>query len=229
MVPSLNITVVEDHDFLRDVIVDLLKKHGHDVHGLFCAEEVDDDPRNGLTDLYIIDLNLPGEDGLSLAKRIRQTHPKSGIVMVTARDKLDDKIKGYESGADVYLAKPVDPQELLAVVTAFSRRFATELEESGALRCDASSMILSGPSGQVSLTNSELILVSHLAKAPGRMLERWQLMEAAGNGGEPISSASLEVRLAGLRQKLAAVCEVRPLIQSVRMVGYRLCVPVVVL
>jgi DNA-binding response OmpR family regulator len=149
MVPSLNITVVEDHDFLREVIVDLLTKHGHDVHGHFCAEEVDDDPRFGLTDIYIIDLNLPGEDGLSLARRIRSAHPKIGIVMVTARDKLDDKIKGYESGADFYLAKPVDPQELLAVVNAFSRRLAEEIDVAGALKCDPRAMTLTGPEGSV--------------------------------------------------------------------------------
>jgi DNA-binding response OmpR family regulator len=148
--------------------------------------------------------------------------------MVTARDKLDDKIKGYESGADFYLAKPVDPQELLAVVNAFSRRLAEEIDIAGALKCDSHAMTLTGPEGSVPLTHSEVVVLSALAKAPGRILERWQLMEAAGNGNEAVSNTSLEVRLAGLRKKLASVSEARPVLQSIRNVGYKLCVPVIV-
>ena len=228
MVPGLNITVVEDHDFLRGVIVDLLTKQGHNVHGLFCAEDVDDDPRFALTDVYVIDLNLPDEDGLSLARRIRASHPKVGIVMVTARDKLDDKIRGYESGADVYLAKPVDPQELVAVIGAFSRRIQEDADQTAALRVDRRALTLNGPAGCVALSQSEIILLSGLTMAPGRMLERWQLMDAIGKDGEGISNTSLEVRIATLRKKIATVSETKPAIQSIRNVGYKLCVPVIV-
>ena len=228
MVPSLNITVVEDHDFLRDVIVDLLRKHGHAVRGLFCADEVDDNPMLAPTDIYVIDLNLPGEDGLSLARRIRTSHPKVCIVMATARDTLDDKIRGYESGADVYLTKPVNPQELVAVIKAFSRRMHDEANVDVTLRLDRQTLTLTGPKGSVSLSQSELILLSCLTMAPGQLLERWQLIDLVSRDIKRISNASLEVRIATLRKKMANVGVKNSVIQSIRNVGYKLCVAVTI-
>lgn len=109
--PSLHILVVEDNDSLRDATVDFLNAQGHQATGVVCAEDVDDTPTRGVPDLYLIDVNLPGEDGFSLAERIRQSQPMAGIVVMTARGQLNDRLEGYASGADNYLIKPVEQSE----------------------------------------------------------------------------------------------------------------------
>ncbi|MGA1728205.1 MAG: response regulator transcription factor, partial [Burkholderiaceae bacterium] len=106
---SLNIVLVEDHDLLRTVTESVLKEAGHNILALGCAEEVDEALSGMNPDLYILDLNLPGEDGISLARRIRRSHPRVGIIMTTVRSEVTDRLDGYESGADIYLPKPTDP------------------------------------------------------------------------------------------------------------------------
>ena len=123
---SLNIVLVEDHDLLRTVTESVLKEAGHQVLALTCAEEVDEALSFMNPDLYILDLNLPGEDGLTLSRRIRKSHPRVGIIMTTARTDISDRLDGYESGADIYLPKPTDPSELLAAAVALARRLHPE-------------------------------------------------------------------------------------------------------
>ena len=92
MASKLNITVVEDHDALRAVTIEALRQQGHHVQGIACAEALDDEAATSPSDLFIIDLNLPGEDGLSLSRRIRRGNPRAGIIMATGRVNLDDQI-----------------------------------------------------------------------------------------------------------------------------------------
>lgn len=125
--PSLNIVLVEDHDLLRTVTESVLTGAGHKVLALGCAEEVDEALSGMNPDLYILDLNLPGEDGISLARRIRRSHPRVGIIMTTVRSEVTDRLDGYESGADIYLPKPTDPTELLAAAVALARRLRPEV------------------------------------------------------------------------------------------------------
>ena len=122
MVASLNVIVIEDDDFLRDSIVELLNTQGHVVRGYFCADEMDQTVKYSAADLYVIDVNLPGENGFQLAARLRNGQPNAGIIMFTARTAIADRINGYKHGADVYLPKPVDPTEFLSVVEALGRR-----------------------------------------------------------------------------------------------------------
>lgn len=125
--PLLNIVLVEDHDLLRTVTESVLTGAGHKVLALGCAEEVDEALSGMNPDLYILDLNLPGEDGISLARRIRRSHPRVGIIMTTVRSEVTDRLDGYESGADIYLPKPTDPTELLAAAVALARRLRPEI------------------------------------------------------------------------------------------------------
>lgn len=226
---GLNIVVVEDHDVLRELLVDLLCQNGHKAIGLFCAEDVDDGQKHALTDLYVIDLNLPGEDGVSLARRIRKSHPRVGIVMATARSSLSEKMTGYESGADFYLAKPVDPEELLAVITAFARRARQEQDQQAdRLRLDSKRMTLTGPAGKVMVSQSEIIMLSALMMAPGQVLERWQLVANLVGEADTISDASLEVRMTHLRRKIIEAGGPPPAIKAVRKYGYKLTASIVV-
>ena len=101
MAANLNIVVVEDNEDLRDAIVEVLAALGHRVLGLSCAEELGDEGAQAMIDLLVVDLNLPGEDGVSLSRRLRRTQPGLCIPMMTARDTLRDKVAGSEAGADI--------------------------------------------------------------------------------------------------------------------------------
>lgn len=219
----LNIVVVEDHHVLRDITVEALKEMGHAVVGLDCAEKLDDQLGTCLIDLLVIDLNLPGEDGLSLARRIRAAQPEIGIIMVTARTQVSDRVVGYDHGADIYLTKPTSLDELGAAVNALARRLTRE-EESG-YRLVSETLTLHGPTGAVGLSAQGVSILAALARAPGKRLESWQLLEIAGASGTAFNKATLEVQIVRLRKKIIQVGSTEQPIKSLRGWGYQLCVP----
>jgi DNA-binding response OmpR family regulator len=124
---KLKITIIEDYDDFRNELCEILRDAGHDVIGLPMAEDIDDEPVGSVSQLYIIDLNLPGEDGLSLAARIRRAQPEAGIVIASARNLVVDRIAGYEAGADIFLTKPFSLEELGAVVAGFGQRLSNRI------------------------------------------------------------------------------------------------------
>jgi DNA-binding response OmpR family regulator len=223
MAAQLSVLVVEDHDMLRGAMVSALNGAGHSANGVFSAEEVPATFSSHPPDLYVIDLNLPGEDGLSLARRIREVQPRVGIVMVTARTDIKDRISGYESGADIYLPKPVDPEELLAAVQAVAHRVRPAPNEC-TLTLNVSRLAVSGPAGELGITQSEANLLSAFVRAKGEQLERYQVANSLAVNGEVLNVTSLEVRLSRLRKKLNQVGAAEPTIKAIRGLGYKLCV-----
>ena len=225
----LRIMVIEDYDALREAMCDVLSQDGHEVVGVSMAEEVDDEPTGFVSDLYIIDINLPGEDGLSLAQRIRRSQPDVGIVIISARSSVDDRIGGYKSGANIYLTKPLSLEELRAVVDGIVQRLlSAEASRATCVTLSPMKMLVTGPSGKARLTQPEVSLLAALTRAPQRDLEHWQVAAHLGNG-EEISKDNLEVKLGRLRKKLVACGAEAPVIQSLRGIGYRLTTPVEVL
>ena len=103
----LRIALIEDNDDLRDLLLREISKGGYEVHAAESAEDFDDLVLNSRIGLLILDLNLPGEDGLSIARRYKRSNPDIYIIMLTARGREQDRIEGYESGADIYLTKPI--------------------------------------------------------------------------------------------------------------------------
>ena len=179
----------------------------------------------------MVDLNLPGEDGYSLTRRFRAAHPQSGIIMVTARHKISDKVQGYESGADIYLPKPVDPEELLAAVAAVSRKLPAQValaasRTTSALTLRVMTLKVEGPLGEERLSDGDVAVITALARAPAQRLELWQLLQILGLSMDEASKSSLEVRIVRLRKKLMAVGADKDCISNIRNVGYQLCVPV---
>lgn len=226
---ELKIVVVEDYDAFRDAICDALRADGHEVVGVAMAEDVDDEPIGHVCDLYIIDLNLPGEDGISLARRIRQSQPDVGIVIVSARNTVEDRIGGYHSGANIYLTKPFSVDELRAVVAGFGRRLRVPATpHSGLLTLSPLRMLARGPSGEARLTQPEVLLLAAFSRVSQQCLERWQVASHLGQG-EDISRENMDVKLGRLRKKLIACGVEPPAIQSMRGVGYRLCCAIVVM
>ena len=201
--------------------------HGHHVVGLGCAEEMDDAVGALHIDLLIVDLNLPGEDGLSLARRFRAAQPLSGVIMVSARHSVEDKVRGYNSGADVYLPKPVSSDELMAAVNSISRRLLTQGTvtdpiQSNVFAIESEKLLLTGPKGQVSLTDSETQLLHAFTRAPSQRLETSQLLELLKLDESNYSKSAFEVRMVRLRKKLISVGADKLCIRSIRMQGYQL-------
>ena len=230
MATRLNIVVVEDNDDLRESIVEVLDARGHQVIGLSCAESLSDEGARTPIDLLVVDLNLPGEDGLSLARRLRHTQPALSILILTARNTVRDKVDGYEAGADMYLTKPVSIEELSAAVKSIERRFqlqhATHSVPDG-LVLDSAGLKATGPGGSVELSVTEVALLSALARAPSRRLAYWQLLEVMTPGLTGANQGSLAVRMTRLRKKLNGTGFEGTTIQAVRQEGcYQLCLPV---
>ena len=226
----LNIVLVEDHDALREVMVEVLSAKGHHVTGLDCAEALDDQFSRGPIDLLVADLNLPGEDGFSLVQRVRQAQPLIGIIMVTARHEVTDKVTGYSMGADIYLSKPVAPDELTAAVSSIARRLSaqtshTSSQETLSLRLDTRKLMLSGPLGEASVTDTESVILTALARAPSQRLEIWQILEMLGINMDTYNKSTFEVRIARLRKKILQVGGDKSSLRVVRMSGYQLCTP----
>lgn len=229
-VPALHILIVEDNDSLRDATQDFLNDNGHHAMGVASAEEVDEVRLRDVPDLYLVDVNLPGEDGFALAQRIRSTQPLAGIVLMTARGQLHDRLDGYQRGADHYLIKPVEPAELLACIHSLALRLKPQvgLAPSG-LVLDSQSMRLVGPSAEVCLTHTESLLLTAFCLAAGRKLERWQAMQLWDLKGKELSAANLEMRISALRRKLRQCGATGNPLVSLRGFGYALGCPVQIL
>ncbi len=222
----MNIVVVEDNDNLRGAVVDLLREQGHSVRGLDCAEDLDDAARQVAIDLLVVDLNLPGEDGLSLTRRLRRAQPGLRVLMMTSRRELPDKVRGYESGADIYLTKPMSLEELTAAVLALSRQLNPGLgrDQTGPVLDLRPGMLQAqGPAGAVKLNADEMALLCALARATDQRLGHWQLLEAMALGASDANLGKLRLRILRLRNKLAALGFSGPILQAVRGEGYQLC------
>lgn len=219
----LSILIVEDYDVLRDAMVRALTRAGHRVLGVGMAEDIDELPMGCLPDLYIIDLNLPGENGLSLVRRIRASAPLTKIVVVTGRTAVVDKVAGYAAGADIYLPKPVAPEELEAIAKNLSERtLANEAASLNKLLLWTRKLTLEGPQqATLLLTPAEANVLGALALAPNQSLEHWQVAQHLGVDME-VSKDSQEVRIGRLRKKLLACGAGAPGIKAVRGYGYRL-------
>lgn len=222
----LNIVLVEDHAVLRKVTAGLLRREGHHVTALACAEDLEDEAGAPLADLFIIDLNLPGEDGLTLAARLRAVHPELGIIMLTGRDQPQDMTAGYLTGADQYLNKPLDPQTLLAAIEALARRLKPEFNRHTNITLDTLGLRLRGPRGEFRLTATEIRLLTGLARAPGQRLALFQVSELMGQDEDHYNKASVEVRVTRLRKKLIEAGAPAECLKAIRHEGYQLCVPI---
>lgn len=223
---ALNIIVVEDNEAMRELTVEALREEGHRVIGVECAEEFAEVADCMRVDLMVIDLNLPGEDGISLARRIRQDQPNIGIIMLTASNGAKETTLGYESGADIYLTKPISVDVLNSAVHALSRRISPDGHLPAPVSFDMHKLVLSSELGSIDLTLHESMLLTALIRAQGHRMENWQLIELLGHSESEHSRGTLNVQISRLRKKLMKVCAEKQPIKSVRQLGYQLCISV---
>lgn len=230
---AIAIALVEDDRLLREELAHFLRARGFRVHAVGSGYALDELLASEVIDTFIIDLNLPGEGGLSISSRVRSTMPGAGIIIMTARVAVADRLAGYQQGgADVYLPKPVVPDELLMVLMSLARRM-NRLRGADEWRMSLRDRTLIGPQEhqRLRLTHREKLLLVALAQAKGNQLESELLCEICGEDdkGLPLSKHALEEIVARLRRKFKAVQapEDEPAIKSVWGYGYTLCVPVV--
>jgi DNA-binding response OmpR family regulator len=221
----LNIAVIEDYDHLRKTIITALETRGHRVISLDCAEALSESNATDSLDVLIVDLNLPGEDGMSLTKRMRCLQPNIGIVILTGETELSSKVEGYASGADIYLTKPVHMEELYAAVNAIGRRVKRISPADNKFRLHLKLMKLEGPSNSVLLSAQELSILVALSRSANNRLETWQLLDLNGTEASENSKSRLEVQMVRLRKKfMQCGCTQNPL-RPIRGFGYQLCIP----
>jgi two-component system OmpR family response regulator len=201
------ILVVDDDPGIREVLCDYLVQHGYDAVGAASAAEMDRALAHRAPDLIVLDLMMPGEDGLSVCRRLAGKGPS--IVMLSAMGEDTDRIIGLELGADDYLAKPCNPRELLARVRAVLRR-PREDEAAGGpsltfagWRLDLLRRELTRPNGRaVALSAGEFALLRAFAEQPGRLLTRDQLLERARGADADVFDRAMDVQISRLRKKL---------------------------
>lgn len=166
----------------------------------------------------VLDLGLPRLDGLSLLKRLRSTGNPVPVLILTARDATADKIAGLDTGADDYLVKPIDLDEMAARIRALTRRArgrATPLLEHGNLRLDPAAHRLTRDGEDITLSSREFAILHHLLENAGRVVTRSQLEQALYGWQSDVDSNAVEVHIHHLRKKLGA-----DLIRTLRGVGY---------
>ncbi len=230
---QIRIALVEDDPLLRKELHFHLKQQGFIVFAVQNGKSLDQLLMTEPLDALVLDLSLPGEDGIAIATRIREHIPKMGIVMLTARTALPDRVRGYEAGADVYLGKPVAPEELTSTLLSLARRVKkTDEAPAWTLDLQARSIYGAEPWQKVFLTNSEQTLLLALAQAPSHILETDMICELLSQRSDTsdMGKRALESLVSRLRKKLESLAgiDAPPALKAVWGIGYQLCVPVIV-
>lgn len=221
MAANLNVLIVEDHDRLREILVQHLVQNDFYAVGVPDAEGMQEEMSRQAFEVVVLDLNLPDEDGLSIAKRLRAASPQVFIVMMTARNSPADRVAGYESGADVYISKPSSGEELLAALKSWQRRTDVKQLSEPRVQLNVQARELHGIE-TVPLSAVETRVLQGLALAPGLKLEYFRLMELIDHDLDAKGKASLEVCMTRLRKKLTQAGFPSPAIKSIRNEGYQL-------
>lgn len=222
MSAETHLLIVDDDDRIRELLKQYLSREGHAVTTAPDAAAARKLFQTFSFDLAILDIMMPGEDGLSLLKALRDEGNTTPVLLLTARGQANDRIEGLRLGADDYLPKPFEPEELALRTSAIIRRSHVppppeEIEMSG-LVFEPAKGLLTGPSGNIRLTDSEHQLLAILSKHPGEPVSREALAAQTSNGTE----RSVDVQVTRLRKKIEPDPRNPIHIQTVRGIGYRL-------
>jgi len=229
------VIVVDDDEDLRETLLDYLSENGLDVFDASNGVELRELLEEVSADLVILDLRMPGEDGLSLCRYIRETSNKMGVIMLTGVTDPIDRVAGLEVGADDYVAKPFEPRELLARIRSVLRRTrAIEVggatppaAETGKLTfagCTidmAARTVSHSDNRQESLTQMETQLLQIFAERPGRILSRETLLNLTEGEASESFDRSIDLRIMRLRKKVEPDATDPRFILTLRGEGYR--------
>ncbi len=236
--PTARILVVDDEPELRALLNEYLTRQGFQVAEAADAAAARRLLADDVPALAILDVNMPGESGLSLARWLREAHPSVGLLMLTTANASVDRIVGLEIGADDYVPKPFDLRELLARLRALQRRArrpATQATPrqapeapapSGTIRfghcqLELDTRRLLGPDGaEITLTAAEFDLLALFARHPRRPLSRDQIMEQAHGRSWDVFDRSIDLRIMRLRRKIETNPDKPAVLKTARGIGY---------
>jgi len=223
------VLIVEDDREVRETVADYLSSHGYEVAQAADGVAMRKAIAQSMPELVLLDVRLPGEDGLALARWLRERHPVA-IIMVTAAGEVIDRVVGLEMGADDYVAKPFDLRELLARVKSVLRRSgkpeaapagASRRVAFGACQLDLDRHQLIGPGGEdIPLTAMEFDLLRAFAEHPNRVLSRDRLLTLTRNREWEPFDRSIDIRIARLRRKIEDDPDNPRTIKTIRGSGY---------
>jgi two-component system phosphate regulon response regulator OmpR len=222
---TMRALVVDDDGKLQNLLREFLEGYGVEVLSLLDGNNIIDNLEGMKPDVVVLDIMLPGKDGLELLKEIRR-FSSVPVIMLTARGEETDRIVGLELGADDYLPKPFNPRELLARIRAVMRRHSPKEREkrglvrAGELVLDRPRLKLSKGGREVDLSTTECKLLEALIENTGRVVSRDFLLEYARERSHSAFDRSIDVHVSRLRAKLESVLEPRTRIKSVWGAGY---------
>lgn len=214
----MRILLIEDDVMLADALQDTLRQGGFTVDHLATGVPSLTFLKNEQFDVVILDLTLPDIDGIALLKKIRSENHTTPVLILTARDKLDDRVSGLDCGADDYLVKPFASDELKARLRALARRRVGHMQtkliyKDIALNVDSFTATYNDQ--VIKLTRYEFKLLHHLLSHPGRVFTKEQLQQAIYGWDDETESNTIEVHIHALRKKIYP-----ELIRNIRGVGY---------
>ncbi|MBQ9225903.1 MAG: response regulator transcription factor [Fibrobacter sp.] len=222
------IYIVEDNSEIREMEAYALKSSGFEVNAFDCGKSLDEAIKTHIPDLFVLDIMLPGEDGLSILKRLRTQESTSNVpvIMLTAKSSELDKVKGLDLGADDYIAKPFGVLEFVSRVKALLRRSGMVNVEAaepkiislGDVSLDEAKHVVTAGGENVELTYKEYELLKLLVSHPGLVYSRQQLLEKIWGIDFKMDTRTVDMHVKTLRQKLG---ERGAIIQTVRNVGYK--------
>ena len=223
----MKVLLIEDEQKIAGFVAAGFKEQGFLLE--HCDNGIDgfDRASTGVFDAIVLDIMLPGRDGISILKGLRKVGNATPIILLTARNELDDRIEGLSLGADDYLAKPFFVEELIARVLALLRRVSGERQNVlmvGEMRLDRIAREVTWCGQSVDLTGREFNLIEYLMRSPGRVFTRTQILEHVWGYDFDPSTNVVDVCIQRIRKKMSSIGaseEGESPIESVRGVGYR--------
>lgn len=221
----MKLLLVEDEKQLSEALTQILKKNKYLVDAVYNGEDGLDYALTGIYDLIILDIMLPKLNGLEVLRRLRESNISSPVLLLTAKGEISDKVRGLDFGADDYLAKPFEPEELLARLRALCRRKG-EIINDDILRfydisLNLSTYILESKSSNVRLTLKEMEILKYFLLRPERVVNKEDLITKVWGFESEVENNNIEVYISFIRKKLQYVgSEVK--ISTIRGVGYKL-------
>lgn len=222
----MKILLIEDDQRLARLIARVLRDEHYQVDVVHDGETGLEQALHGVYEVAIIDWMLPGRDGPSICRAVRAARLPTALLLLTARGQIEDKLVGFDSGADDYLVKPFAFEELLARVRALGRRFTLQPDDSNELRIGDLVLDLRHHTARrgtrpLDLTPTEWNLLEYLMRNAGQALSRQQILDYAWSYEHDVQPQMVDVYISYLRRKLNAPGERDPIV-TVRGVGYRL-------
>ena len=221
--PARRILVVEDEPKLSALLGDYLHHQGHAHHIIANGLDVIPWVRTHKPDLILLDLMLPGKDGLTLCRELR-AFSEVAIIMVTARVEEVDRLLGLDLGADDYICKPFSPREVMARIRAIFRRLERQAHpgaETPGVSVDEDSRTIHYQGQPLDLTGTEYRILSLMAARPGRVFSRDRLLDCLHDEGQSASDRAIDTHIKNIRRKLDHIAPGRDLIVSVYGAGYK--------